>query len=218
MQSGGNIRRTPQGGAEKDSPGLSRQSLLVAALEIIDRDGLDVFSLGKLAKSVGITPPSLYHYFSDKAELLSALARELLTDFGARPIRRKGNWKDIMVATCVDARRAVLKHPKAAPLLLLYPPRHTALDGYERQMKILARQGVPPEKWLRLSIALEHLNWGAVQLTAATLARGIGFFPAYDPAEFPGINEAMQANPLDDEAMFIRNCYALVRALDAEEA
>lgn len=193
---------------------LSRASLLVTSLELIDQHGLDAFSLGKLAKAVGISTPSLYHYFTDKADLLSALAREVLLDFGRRPIRRRGGWKDILVAICIDARRTVLRHPKAAPILLMYPPRHIVLDGYERSIGILARDRVPAQDRLRICIALEHLTWGSIFLTASALSRGVAPFPIYDPREFPTVAEAVAANPLGEEAMFISNCHTILSGFD----
>jgi AcrR family transcriptional regulator len=49
---------------------IDRDTAIDAACALIDAEGIDHLSLGKLAAQLGIKAPSLYHHFSDKAELL----------------------------------------------------------------------------------------------------------------------------------------------------
>ena len=54
-----------------------RGTILAAAVEQIEREGLRGLSLRSLAASLGLTPNALYRYFADRAVLESALAGEV---------------------------------------------------------------------------------------------------------------------------------------------
>jgi len=51
-----------------------RDSLLAAALEMMEADGIDTVSMRKLAERVGVSRSAPYHHFRDKQDLLSAIA------------------------------------------------------------------------------------------------------------------------------------------------
>ena len=77
--------------ARPSKPLISRSNAAEAALEVIDEHGLEELSLGLVAKKLGVRPPSLYHHFKDKGELLDAVAHEgwdllneLMTDARAK--------------------------------------------------------------------------------------------------------------------------------------
>ena len=63
--------------ARPSKPLISRASAVQASIEIIDAEGLDAFSLPRLAKHMGVRAPSLYHHFADKNEILTAIARHI---------------------------------------------------------------------------------------------------------------------------------------------
>jgi AcrR family transcriptional regulator len=54
--------------------GHLRDALLTAALEILERDGVEGLSLRALAKATGVTQAAPYSHFADKDELLAAVA------------------------------------------------------------------------------------------------------------------------------------------------
>lgn len=53
-----------------------RQSLLIAAVKMIDEAGVESLSLRKLADKVNVSRTALYHHFSGKQALLSAIAEQ----------------------------------------------------------------------------------------------------------------------------------------------
>src|SRR4051794_1909727 len=53
---------------------LSRERILGAALDVIDREGLAALSMRRLAQELDVWPMSVYRYFRDKDELLDAIA------------------------------------------------------------------------------------------------------------------------------------------------
>lgn len=54
--------------------GNLRQTLLLAAAEMIAKNGIESLSLRKLADKVGVSRTAAYHYFEDKNDLLCAIA------------------------------------------------------------------------------------------------------------------------------------------------
>ena len=61
-----------------------RRALLEAATRILDRDGPSRLSLRGVAREAGVSPAAPYHHFTDKSELMLAIAEdgfEQLSDF-----------------------------------------------------------------------------------------------------------------------------------------
>lgn len=110
-----------RGKAARNEPGaanprnLSRTRIVGAALVMIDRDGVDAFSMRSLAADLGVTPMALYNHFGSKLDLLREVADQVLAeidfDNGAQ------DWRE-RIAGCFRALRgASLRHPGAARLL-----------------------------------------------------------------------------------------------------
>ena len=118
MSKRGETERNARGAASKRS--LSRTRIVDAALAMIDRDGVDAFSMRLLAAELGVTPMALYNHVGGKLELLRSVAGQVLAeidfDNGAQDWGAK-NWRE-RVAGCFRALRgACLRHPGAADLL-----------------------------------------------------------------------------------------------------
>jgi len=180
------------------SPLISREAATRAALEVIDEGGLDNFSLGLVAKRMGVKAPSLYYHFKDKAEILAEVARFILLDTGYKA-EADGSWEDQTVALCIETRRALLKHPQAAPLILQFFPRHLLLGAYEQ-----AVADYPESRELHLAIleGIEKLTFGDALFEASARARGMPAMPAFDPAKYPNLAKSIAANTFDDEQIF----------------
>jgi len=57
---------------------LTREGILDAALRLLDREGLEGFSMRKLGRMLGVEAMSLYHHFPGQAHLFDALADRLI--------------------------------------------------------------------------------------------------------------------------------------------
>ncbi len=53
-----------------------RNALLAAALELVEKDGVERFSLREAARAVGVSAAAAYRHFADRSALLRALAHE----------------------------------------------------------------------------------------------------------------------------------------------
>ena len=98
-----------------------RETILAAAVEQLEQQGLRGLSLRSLAASLGLTPNALYRYFADRAVLESALAGEVSRRLHLA--MQRGVRKDDPEQTIRGIARAYLafarKHPNLYELLLL---------------------------------------------------------------------------------------------------
>jgi TetR/AcrR family tetracycline transcriptional repressor len=194
--------------ARPRSPLISRETAVRAGLEVIDELGLDAFSLPLLAKKLSVKAPSLYHHFRDKSAVLAEIARQIMLDADEPRRLPTDDWQEAVVSLSISAHRSILRHPNAAPLLLLYPPRHVVLSGYERTLRKFEKRGVPPELRMLISVGLDNILMGFALTAAYSRSKGLPPFPVYDPAAFPSFAAAVKANPFDEEQLFV----ATVRA------
>ena len=189
--------------ARPSRPLISRSSAVEAAIEIIDREGLDAFSLPRLAKYLGVSAPSLYHHFTDKSEILAKVARYIL-GAGKIPTREPGpDWPEYFVTLSLNLRQSVLRHRNAAPVILEYLPRDLLAGPYEEAAKYLAASGVPAHLHVRILDGLERLSVGASLSEAMrkpSTRRTI--FPNIDPDEQPTLAQALEENELSSKMLF----------------
>lgn len=106
------------GAAPLQAP-LSRERLLAAALEIVDRDGVDGLSMRQLARALGRDPMSLYRHTADKAAVLDGLAELVLAELVVQP--DSPDWEGELRAVARAFRGLVLAHPNVVPLLVTQP-------------------------------------------------------------------------------------------------
>lgn len=59
-------------------------SILVAARELLDREGLSAVAMRPVAERVGITPMAIYRHYTDRASLLNAVADGGFSDLATR--------------------------------------------------------------------------------------------------------------------------------------
>jgi TetR/AcrR family transcriptional regulator, tetracycline repressor protein len=178
---------------------ITREAAIKAALATIDGEGLENFSLNSVARLMGVKAPSLYYHFQDKAELLAGVARQVLVETDYREIG-EGSWEDSTISLCVKTRRALLKHPNAAPLILQFFPRHLLLGAYEH-----AVAGYPQTRNLHMAIleGIEKLTFGSALFAAAAGTAGISPMPDIDAAHYPNLAQSVAASPFDDEDTFV---------------
>lgn len=76
------------------------QSIKLKAVEMIAREGLEGFSINKLAKAAGVSPATIYIYFKDKEDLITSvsveegekMSRATLKDFNPEMSFADGLW------------------------------------------------------------------------------------------------------------------------------
>ena len=126
--------------ARPSKPLISRAAAVQASIAIIDSEGLESFSLPRLASDMGVRAPSLYHHFADKNEILTAIARHIAGKSVIRPRRPPGpDWPEYFVTLGLNFRQSVLRHRNAAPILIEHLPREVLIGSYEEQAPLTGK-------------------------------------------------------------------------------
>ena len=110
----------------------ARRAILDATEAILLEDGIEQFSIRKLATRCGYTAPTIYHYFRDKDGLIDALLEERFSRLLQR-VRRVSIGPD-PVANMREYGRAFLRFAASNPTFYRVMIRG-ASDGGERKIR-----------------------------------------------------------------------------------
>lgn len=196
-------------------PLLSYDSIVTAALAIIDLEGLEAFSLKRLAREMNVQAPSLYYHFPDKASILEAVARVIVLETPRPRDRNPDNWIEYFVTQSLNFRRTILRHANAAPVLLQFMPRDVFSPVYEAGAEFLSEVGIPDHLQLLVLDALDRFTLGAA-LTEAMKHPSTRkeIFPHVDPTDEPALTRAIEANMLDPETLWAESIRMFLRGID----
>lgn len=138
------------------TPLISRRKALVAALDIIDREGLDAMRIRRLGDELGVNGASLYHHFRNKDEIVVGAA-ELALQYVRTPDTRNEDWPVWILRNTRSLREALLQHPHLIPVVLGRAPLGIGTAMLESSAALLEEQGVPVDFILPLMETLEML-------------------------------------------------------------
>lgn len=185
------------------SPLISHDAVVEASLRIIDDEGLEAFSLPRLARELNVAAPSLYHHFADRADILRTVARAIVLQTRLPDPAACASWVDWFVGISLAFRQAVLSHRNAAPVLLQFMPRDLLVRNYEVGVQVLAALGVPPGRRIGVIDGLDTLTLGASLAAAAKSPAQAGqVFASADPETEPMLAQEIAGNRLTAEELF----------------
>jgi AcrR family transcriptional regulator len=201
---------------------LSKERIEDAALELIERDGLEAFSTRKLAAALGCEAMSIYHYFPSKAHLMDALFDRVIG--GLPPDDPSLPWRERLKRSVLAYREQAHRHPRFFQFVALH--RHNTRVGLawlERILHTLREGGLDAERTARFFRVLGYYVVGGVLDETSGYAKG---FSAAEPVpdeevarDFP---EVVTANPwfkpAEHEATFMLGLDALLDRLEAAAA
>ncbi len=95
---------------------LNVDSIVAAAVELIEADGLGALTMRRLATRLGCSPMALYRHVSDKQELMGAIADYYLADLEL-PDTEGLEWQDAIVAVATAVHEAFLERPPLEEIL-----------------------------------------------------------------------------------------------------
>jgi AcrR family transcriptional regulator len=95
---------------------LSRERIALAALALIDADGLEALSLRRIGDALGCEAMSLYRHVADKDDLLDAVVDRIFDGFPL-PLVDSASPRVLTRQICDNYRALGRSHPLAFPLL-----------------------------------------------------------------------------------------------------
>lgn len=143
--------------------GLSRESIVEAAIELIDAEGIEALSMRALGRACGVEAMSLYRYVANKDELLDAVQEGIVAQMqlpprGAKPRKPRQPARQeclaYVEAAARELRRVLAEHPRAIPLFVRPAATAGALTALEQVWRALTDAGFDDADALRALQAL----------------------------------------------------------------
>lgn len=141
---------------------LTRDSIITAALEILDSFGLADMTMRRVASQLGVAPGALYWHVANKQELIAAIADEIIA-----PVLTPESGADSPAGLCLRLRLALLARRDGAELVgaALSQPGSPARANVEKQLELtLDDHGLDTDDQRIGAATLLHLVLGSTTL------------------------------------------------------
>ena len=142
--------------------GLTTESIVAAALDIADTEGVDAVSMRRIASELRVGTMSLYHHVADKEELIELMADTVSAE-QLVPGEILGDWRAALRAIAHHTRDAFLRHPwlldtaGTRPMLTPNQLRHV-----EQSVAVVVGLDVDRETAIAMVIATDDYTIGHV--------------------------------------------------------
>jgi AcrR family transcriptional regulator len=94
---------------------LTAERVLDAAMRLADRSGMESFTIRRLADELRVKPMTIYHHLPNKDAIIDAMVDRVFAEIDLPPADE--HWKAAIRHKCLSARRVLLCHPWAPPLM-----------------------------------------------------------------------------------------------------
>jgi AcrR family transcriptional regulator len=94
---------------------LTKERVLRAAITLADAGGVESLSMRKLAHELGVEAMSLYNHVRNKDDILDGIVEVVIGEIEVCP--RGADWKRSMRHQVMSARKVLLRHPWAPPVI-----------------------------------------------------------------------------------------------------
>ncbi len=198
---------------------LTRERILDAAIELIERDGPAGLSMRRLGSALGVEGMAIYHHFAGREGLLGALAERLLEPLGQ--LEPGSDWRRECDAFASELRRIAVEHPATFQLVGMQPLGEVPLAPVERLLATLVDAGFEPGAALaiyRATISYAR-GYALAEVTGFTVdaagPSGLERLRALRADAFPVLGgRTPELAELDPDRAFRLGLEALLRGLD----
>jgi AcrR family transcriptional regulator len=121
---------------------LTRDRILAAALDILDREGLEALSMRRIGEAVGVEAMSLYNHVPNKSALLDGIQEVMLGLVERAP---KGvDWRGLARHQARSLHHVLRKHPNAIALFARPAGTTAVFARLEDYLGVLIAAGFAP--------------------------------------------------------------------------
>ncbi|MGW0881195.1 TetR/AcrR family transcriptional regulator C-terminal domain-containing protein [Streptomyces sp. NPDC002671] len=200
--------------------GLSRQQILDAALDLVDRKGLKALTMRSLGQQLDVEAMTLYHYVPNKDALLDGLVEQVFRA-AAPAMDGAADWQEALREYAKALREGLLRHPAILPLAASRPAvTQATLDDIEACLRMLTDNGFPLGRALHalnaLSVfAIGHAVMEAQLVVDARESGGTGWLAELEAERYPLIARAARDGAgVDDKERFAFAVDAMLLGFD----
>ncbi|MDZ5647027.1 TetR/AcrR family transcriptional regulator C-terminal domain-containing protein [Nitrospirillum sp. BR 11828] len=142
---------------------LTRDTVVRAALDLLNEVGMDGLSTRLLAARLGVQSPTLYWHFRNKRALLDAMAVAMLARHThAWPPEAEADWRSWLTVNARSFRHALLAYRDGARVHAGTGPDREQIPLVEAQLRLLCGHGFAPADALSIVVALSRFVVGWV--------------------------------------------------------
>lgn len=200
--------------ARRTAAPLSRDSILAAAMRIVEERGGDALTLRSLGAALGVNHTAVLRHFTGKDDIVLGLAERLLLEAldGFSP---EAHWRATLEGLARRMRSACMAHPSVAALSTTRVSRTPAeLRGADLVIRALRDAGLEPPAAAVVYRSVVDLAFAISTYQAASAALDPGLrsadseawrreYLAASPAAYPALAEAAPyLAGIDDDAVF----------------
>jgi TetR/AcrR family tetracycline transcriptional repressor len=187
---------------------------------MLDRDGLERFSIRRLAEHLGVTPMAVYNHVSSKRDLLQAVADDVVR--GIRFPVARGNWRRVVGQCFRTLRKTCLAHPGAVTLIESSEHLHPSVfRPMEITLTVLRRGGLSGTDAVRAYFLLTTFTLSQVGYQIRGWGRGVDSRAAVRDRRitrdtFPAVVDARVPEQWDFEQAFEFGLAVILRGIEAQ--
>ncbi|MGQ5719831.1 tetracycline resistance transcriptional repressor TetR(62) [Pseudochrobactrum asaccharolyticum] len=142
---------------------LDRQSVIRAALDLLNDVGADGLTTRKLAERLHVQQPALYWHFRNKRVLLDALAEAMLNENHSHSLPLEGeDWRHFLRNNGRSFRKALLSYRDGARIHAGTRPSAPHFATAEAQIRFLCQADFSAENAVRALSVIGHYTVGSV--------------------------------------------------------
>jgi len=197
---------------------LSREQVLDAALDLVDRDGAAALSMRRLGAELGVEAMTLYHYLPNKNALLDGIVERVMAQAETR--FANGPWEQALTSYARSLRATLLRHPGAVLLVATRPAvTPETLRAAERGLTLLCGAGFPVGRALNTlnALTLFVIAHAASEVSTVAVNAAAGsqdYVASLDEREFPLLSTAARTSAgTDDSTRFEFAIATFIRGL-----
>lgn len=198
---------------------LTRERIIAAAVELIEREGVTAISMRRIAAELGCAVMSLYNHVPSKDALLDGVAEHVMSGIEVQA-EADASWEDQVRAQARAFRQIARAHPRCTMVVVSRPNMSAAaLRPFEQALATLTGAGFDGADSVRIVRAF-------VAYILGCLLRQVGIAPSMadpneavradghlDPAEFPVLTHlSAELGHRDHDSDFEFGLDLLVRA------
>jgi AcrR family transcriptional regulator len=139
---------------------LSRDAIVDAALQVVDREGLEATSMRRVAHELGTAPSALYWHVRNKEELLLLVLDRVVGEVELPPLDPE-HWQEGLKQLAREMRRVLTRHRDIARVTLGSIPASPNVLVLIEWMHALLREAGLPDRVVALVGDLAGLYVGA---------------------------------------------------------
>jgi AcrR family transcriptional regulator len=151
-------------------PKTSREAIIACAIEILEKEPGAGVSLNRIAKTMNISPMSIYNYFDSRDKLLQALSSHLLADLQL-PTDTDAPWQKRIVGWATSVRAHFQRVPYLIELLVWESNMSTAwLRHYLMINEVLRSAGLREDELTQATIWVSQTIMSAIHTELLALS------------------------------------------------